>query len=387
MNNVLFTHLFTPRSVRSISSKVFTNYLLPKVLIMNCPFQSLGIIGKGSTASAFRVVDKHDQKFILKATNNIAELDTLTRLRHPNIIRALDIIYDPEGDCDFLPEKFGYTMEIGGVNLLEYIKKATELERKSALYQILLAFRFLSIQGVVHGDYFLGNVILMNGRWVLIDFAACEKYYDTQSRSEYIEVIKSFPITPKISKDNMTLAFNDLDLFLSSEYFDGIHDPNDFNLGSTIIPQLPFIDNSDTSIGRRIHDIIKGNKVPAYCLIFDLCYRFMAATGELLDDDISIINCIVDEFYHDGHNLRTYIPPRMTYDIGAYMKIFDYILYRPNIYTYATSEQALLELGSVLRSPYDYTKSDLKVIADDINYKYESEFFFVPPEFTDLWFP
>lgn len=356
---------------------------------MTCPYQKIDRLGSGSFYTVYRVANAQGQEFALKATKNPTELDTLSRLQHPNIVRALDIIYDPDENCDYLTESLAYTMQIGGTNLYNYMKTATEEQKKLALYQTMLAYRFLSQAGVAHNDFNLGNMILVDDRWVLIDFQTCTKYYDGQETFEYRSIPESFSIHLDIDETYINLLDQKkgIDKFLASEFFDGLFDSNDLELGFVNTVELPFMDSTDETIAQKIHLLIRGNSVESYCLIFDLCYRFLASTGELTDVDVMAINLIVFDFYRDNYRRNYYSPPKIRFDLTKYLQVFNYILYRPNIFTYARSKDALLVLGELLKTPYAYSRANLKILADDINSRYRSGFFSVKPEFTDLWFP
>lgn len=354
---------------------------------MECPYKKLGRIGQGAFYSVYRVADKDNNEVAIKPTHNAAELDTLTRIHHPNIIHAIDIIYDQEQACDFLTEDLAYTMPLGTSDLADYLR-ANPDEATNALYQVLLAFRFLSKQCINHNDFNFENVILIDGRFTLIDFQMCVKYYDRQETQEYRDVTKNFRKLMNVDNKYLDILDNDgIDAFLASGLFEGIYEPSDLEFGSVTIPVLPFTDNNDESIGRQIHNIIRGCNVAAYCLVFDLCYRFLVATRKLDDVDVKAINLIVHDFYRNGYWVDAYNPPKVRYNLAQYLKVFDYILYRPNIYTYAKSKKALLEMGGLLKTLYQYTRADLKVLADQINYKYKSKDYVVEPSFTDSWFP
>lgn len=355
-----------------------------------CPYDLLGIVGKGRFYTVRRVSNRKNMELAIKSTTSVAEMDTLVRLNHPNIIHAYEILDNRYRQCKFLQATINYTMPIGSMNWAQFMKSNPSKEDKIvSYYQILLGLNFLSENKLRHEDIHGGNIVLVNGVWKLIDFQMVKNVgiKSVEEVGNFLGYLRDEEgVDVRINKPYGTVTIEDI---LSIPYFEGIYNKEDLKLGSIKIPELPFIDLRDDTIGYMINDLIMNNKnfipyMDKYMLTFDVCYRFLAKTGKLEREDIEILYLVVNSYYGET---------TLDKESWDYIKVLDYIIHRPSILDYSNSEETLTVAGNLLRNPYEYTKNDLKAMVDEINIKHEPVDlasyinFQANEEFTHIWFP
>jgi serine/threonine protein kinase len=145
-------------------------------------FTDVKLIGKGGYGTVFRGVRKGQIKAIKKlpyideGIRTPIELDIMSRLNHPNIVRIDEIIIGIDA--------LYYTMDIAVADLGHFIYKNPKLSLKTRvriIYELASAIHFIHQNGIFHCDIKPGNVLIYkDGKVKLTDFGIAQ-YSDTYS--------------------------------------------------------------------------------------------------------------------------------------------------------------------------------------------------------------
>lgn len=136
-------------------------------------YANMRLIGEGAYAQVFKYKDEFYQKsFALKRAKN--DLDDKEKLRFKREYEEMHSLHSPYivEVYSFNEEKYEYTMELMDCSLQAYIfknnDKLTVRERRSIIYQVLRAIRYLHSKQIFHRDISIKNVLLKQYDDVLV---------------------------------------------------------------------------------------------------------------------------------------------------------------------------------------------------------------------------
>lgn len=176
-NNLLGPDGYVLTAVKKISGRdVFEAHDIDHIAVTHSNekiYANIKLIGNGSYAQVFRYWDEFYQKqFALKrADNNLNDKEKLRFKREYEEMHSLHSPYIVEV-YSFNEEKYEYTMELMDCSLQAYIfknnDKLTVRERRSIIYQVLRAIRYLHSKQIFHRDISIKNVLLKQYDDVLV---------------------------------------------------------------------------------------------------------------------------------------------------------------------------------------------------------------------------
>lgn len=132
-------------------------------------YKIIAELGKGMYGSVYEAIAPNGDKVAIKKMKYyngiyvLKEIDTLSRIDHPNIISLIDLFFT-ETDSN-------YVMPIADTTLLKFIKNTNFETRLRLAYELLSAMRFLHINGIHHCDIKPDNVLIFNGKVLLADLS------------------------------------------------------------------------------------------------------------------------------------------------------------------------------------------------------------------------
>lgn len=126
-----------------------------------------GVHSETGEAAAIKFVPKKSFRQFSDLQRVFQEIQALRNLRHPNIIRILDVADNPDSIC--------FIMEYAaGGELRGYVEKQTllsEEESRSFFKQIVRAVHYIHSKKIIHRDLKLENILLDSGnRCKIVDF-------------------------------------------------------------------------------------------------------------------------------------------------------------------------------------------------------------------------
>jgi len=138
----------------------------------------LGELGRGAYGSVYKI-ERDGSLFALKErsypSSLIAPHDFLREVavtmnaRHPNIVRAYQIIFDTE------QRRVSTSFELGTLTLTQWMRQPRTFDEKlSVTFQLLCGLQFLHAAGLIHGDLKPDNILLFkDGSTKIADFGLC----------------------------------------------------------------------------------------------------------------------------------------------------------------------------------------------------------------------
>ncbi len=197
-------------------------------------YNEIKLIGKGAYGSVYLVKDSsngtkyavkrlmnplHDQSQPRIIQQSLYELELLTRLNHPNILKLKEAFVSPENRLVLLepaaPEAYIYTvLEYYPYDLRQLIYSSAYLFRhqvRKIMYDIMCGLNYLHARKVLHRDMKPGNVLGNHrGNYCLCDFslsrglvAITDESYNKIYREDYGELEKQAgPVTEDMVCDS-----------------------------------------------------------------------------------------------------------------------------------------------------------------------------------------
>eukprot|EP00927_Polykrikos_kofoidii_P022464 TRINITY_DN20951_c0_g1_i1.p1 TRINITY_DN20951_c0_g1~~TRINITY_DN20951_c0_g1_i1.p1 ORF type:complete len:455 (-),score=73.14 TRINITY_DN20951_c0_g1_i1:517-1881(-) len=137
-----------------------------------------GMHSETGEAAAVKFVPKKTFRHVSDSQRVFQEIQALRNLRHPNIIRILDVADHPNSIC--------FIMEFAaGGELRGYVEKHTALceeEARTFFKQIVRAVHYIHSKKVIHRDLKLENILLDNhNQCKIVDFGLAD-YVSTKER-------------------------------------------------------------------------------------------------------------------------------------------------------------------------------------------------------------
>jgi serine/threonine protein kinase len=174
--------------------------------IEKLPFRDLSFygdpivkLGEGSYGSVYRVQAKDKKMYAVKAfghgldTDALREISILRYVKHPNIIKLIDVLAYNDANGEF---KLRMVLELGEMSLKSFIRNGTMYKDRKAneplmlsyMYQLTRGLQYLHENDIIHRDLKPDNVIVFaDGRITISDLGV--------SRFGYIKgTIYSHPI-------------------------------------------------------------------------------------------------------------------------------------------------------------------------------------------------
>jgi serine/threonine protein kinase len=133
------------------------------------------VVGSGAYGSIYSIVDgekKVLKRFKLSSEDNNkgvfrpCEIDVITRLSHPNLLSATSIHTPAENKCS----EYAIIMPRANEVLRNVFPKLSIQQRIGVMFEVLSGVAFLHQNDVLHCDLHDRNVVLLDGKAMLIDF-------------------------------------------------------------------------------------------------------------------------------------------------------------------------------------------------------------------------
>lgn len=167
-------------------------------------FQAVRKIGSGSYSTVFeaihtptgqRVAIKREERIfndLLDCKRVLREIRLLKELKHPNVVRLLDV-RAPKG---LIPDTIYLVLELAELDLKAVIRSPSVnlqiWQIKSMMYDILKGLKYIHTAAVLHRDIKPGNILLIdNSRMLICDFGLARSVASYKGPSEYIKKNKS----------------------------------------------------------------------------------------------------------------------------------------------------------------------------------------------------
>lgn len=121
-----------------------------------CGWDPLKILGQGVQATVWEIPGKLALKKIedFKTPNNLIELDILSRVNHPNVIKAKQISLEENSVC--------LIMELGNISLKNYILNVdlSDQNKLDLSLSLMKGVEYLHVNYILHLDLHWNNVLL-----------------------------------------------------------------------------------------------------------------------------------------------------------------------------------------------------------------------------------
>lgn len=175
---------------------------------MSSKYKRIKKLGEGAYGTVYQVAKREDDKttsaerLALKChwvsddisfCSSVRELDILSRLRHPYIIRLEDVCFDCPIDLqpkdvpkNYRADNVFFVMECGKINLYDWLKKDPEMDWETIkrwMYQSLCALDFAHKNNIIHRDIKPENMIIMHNNDIKLTDFGLSKPYTRQERS------------------------------------------------------------------------------------------------------------------------------------------------------------------------------------------------------------
>ena len=147
------------------------------------------IIKKNTEATVYQAHSKNDPKrrLIVKRVISqhldpiISELTIYTGVTHPHIIKPIKLYFST---ADKENKYFLDVVMEEGTPLLQYLNehKLSLKQKKRLIIDLINTLHFLRSNGILYGDIKINNLIILNGRLVVIDFGLTLKVTDPDSK-------------------------------------------------------------------------------------------------------------------------------------------------------------------------------------------------------------
>lgn len=163
----------------------FTSLLLDRLELAS-------VLGEGSFGKVYRAFDralKRDvavKEFAGRDPSFKTEMEILSRLQHPNLVKVFDLLLDESTGNHYLVQEL-----IVGENVSRYFRRVSGDDRWEVLTQFLRGLEYLHQRGIVHSDIKPSNILVSvgseNGRpqAKLLDFGIAEKIGRRGSEGEF----------------------------------------------------------------------------------------------------------------------------------------------------------------------------------------------------------
>lgn len=138
-------------------------------------YERLSELGHGGFGTVYKVRRiSDDELFAMKVTKidighgigSVREVDIMSRIRHSNIMKLIDTVYESN-------VTFSLIMPLGGVTLYDYMKDNENMSmrrRMRLFYEISSALSLLHRNRIAYADLKPNNILMMDDKAVLIDF-------------------------------------------------------------------------------------------------------------------------------------------------------------------------------------------------------------------------
>lgn len=165
-------------------------------------YETLNELGRGYYGIVY-LVKKDDKKYALKkftdglSNDSLNELDILSRIEHPNIVKLHEIIF-LENSC--IP---CLILELAERDLGSYLKdhNLDVVVKYKMMYQLASALEFLHKNYIIHSDLKPGNILVKNNNVMIADFGESKIYYKNHKiieRKAYEEITTSWWRAPEL---------------------------------------------------------------------------------------------------------------------------------------------------------------------------------------------